>query len=67
MASKETAGFVYLWRQIKLAGAMWLFSRALALTPADTPEYGVLAEAALRMPEACRKHESFEQFKARQP
>lgn len=64
--SQTTAGFRYAWRQIKLEIALKLFRWAVALTPSDAPEFTVLAKATLDMPAACRAHESFEQFKARQ-
>lgn len=61
---QTTAGFRYACRQIKMQIALKLFHWAITFTPSDIPEFAVLAKAVLDMPEACRTHEIFEQFRA---
>ena len=63
--TRNTAGWIYFWRQIKLYWAQKFFGWSIDLTPSDTPEFMVMAEAAQKMVTACREHESYMQFKVR--
>lgn len=63
--TKHLVGIIYMFRQLRLLLMGALFGLCVKLTPVDCPEFHVLSDAATELYYACKKHESYTQFKKR--